>query len=61
MSEQDELGIIGHDGYRILEINKKNNNVASNSGANFNGSPVKHNAETALADARQNNPFAQIA
>jgi hypothetical protein len=36
-------GIIGHDGYRILEINKKNNNVASSSGANFNGSPVKHN------------------
>ena len=40
----NEEGIIGHDGYRILEINKKNNNVASNSGANFNGSPVKHNA-----------------
>ena len=40
----NEEGIIGHDGYRILEINKKNNNVASSSGANFNGSPVKHNA-----------------
>jgi len=39
----NEKGIIGHDGYRILEINKKNNNVASSSGANFNGSPVKHN------------------
>ena len=24
------------------------------------GSPVKHNAETALADARQNNPFARM-
>jgi len=37
----NEEGIIGHDGYRILEINKKNNNVASSSGANFNGSPNK--------------------
>jgi len=27
---------------------------------NMNGSPVKHNAETALADAKQNNPFARM-
>lgn len=37
----NKKGVIGHDGYRILEINKKNNNVASSSGANFNGSPNK--------------------
>jgi hypothetical protein len=40
----NEEGIIGHDGRRTTNTTRINNSVASNSGANFNGSPVKHNA-----------------
>ena len=45
--------------YKIID-GKKVYDTQSTNPISMKGSPVKHNAETALADARQNNPFARM-
>lgn len=47
-------------GYIPYHRTEKGSNGERRSMAMMKGSPVKHNAETALADARQNNPFARM-
>jgi hypothetical protein len=45
--------------YRMIDGKKVYDTQATNP-VTMKGSPVKHNAETALADAKQNNPFARM-
>jgi hypothetical protein len=57
---QTARDLFNKDGKLIQEGKWIDQDINEATAMNMKGSPVKHNAETALADAKQNNPFARM-